>query len=119
MLGDGAKWIWKLAARRFPQAVQIVDWYHARQHLWALAQLLYGEGTAAAWTWLETLAGELWAARTTADVALLATATDEAWATPRKDLPDTVPRRTRARRSLSRGGTAGLTGPGSPRWSPS
>ena len=26
VLGDGAKWIWKLAARRFPEAVPIVDW---------------------------------------------------------------------------------------------
>jgi hypothetical protein len=97
VLGDGAKWIWKLAARRFPRAVEIVDWYHARQHLWALAQLLYGEGTAAAWTWLETLAGELWTAQTTEDVALLAAAVDAAWATPRKDLPDGTPRRTQAR----------------------
>jgi hypothetical protein len=97
VLGDGAKWIWKLAARRFPRATEIVDWYHARQHLWALAQLLYGEGTAAAWTWLETLAGELWAAQTPDDVAVLAEAVDAAWATPRKDLPDGPPRRTQAR----------------------
>ena len=97
VLGDGAKWIWKLATRRFPQAVQIVDWYHAREHLWALAQLLYGEGTAAAWTWLETLASELWAAETADAVAVIATATAEAWATPRKDLPDGTPRRTTAR----------------------
>ncbi len=97
VLGDGAKWIWKLATRRVPQAVQIVDWYHAHEHLWDLAQLLYGEGTAAAWTWLETLAGELWVAATTDDVAVLATAADEAWATPRKDLPAGTPRRTQAR----------------------
>jgi hypothetical protein len=97
VLGDGAKWIWKLATRRFPAAVQIVDWYHAREHLWALAQLLYGDGTAAAWTWLETLSGELWGAQTTDDVAVLAAAADEAWATPRKELPDGAPRRTRAR----------------------
>jgi hypothetical protein len=98
VLGDGAKWIWKLAGHRFPRAIQVVDWYHARAHLWDLAQLLYGEGTAAAHTWLETLAGELWAAQAAADVALLATAADEAWATPRKDLPDGTPRRTAARR---------------------
>ena len=98
VLGDGAKWIWKLAGRYFPQAVQVVDWYHAREHLWQLAQLLYGEGTAAAWTWLETLAGVLWAAQATEDVTLLAQAADEAWAAPRKDLPAGVPRRTRARR---------------------
>ena len=97
VLGDGAKWIWKLAARRFPQAVQIVDWYHARAHLWALAQLLYGEGTAMAWTWLETLAGELWAAQTPDDVTVVASAAADAWATPRKDLPDGTPPRTQAR----------------------
>lgn len=98
VLGDGAKWIWKLADRRFARAVQIVDWYHAREHLWALAQLLYGESTVAAWTWLETLAGVLWTAHATDDVAVLAVAADEAWTTPHKDLPDGVPRRTRARR---------------------
>jgi len=98
VLGDGAKWIWKLADRRFARAVQIVDWYHAREHLWALAQLLYGEGTAAAWTWLETLAGELWVARSADDVAVVAQAADEAWTAPRKDLPDGVPPRTRTRR---------------------
>jgi hypothetical protein len=97
VLGDGAKWIWKVATRRFPEAVQIVDWYHAHEHLWALAQLLYGEGTAAAWTWLETLAGELWVAQTAEAVTVIATAAEEAWATPRKDLPDDTPRRTKAR----------------------
>jgi hypothetical protein len=105
VLGDGAKWIWKLAARRFPRAVQIVDWYHARAHLWALAQLLYGEGTAAAWTWAETLAGVLWSAQTTADVGALAQAVDEAWAPPAgagaagPDLDGApLPRRTATRR---------------------
>jgi len=97
LLGDGARWIWKLAARRFGGAIEIVDWFHAHQHLWALAQLLYGEGTAAAHTWLATLAGELWLATTPEEVAVLAQATDEAWTTPHKDLPDGTPRRTKAR----------------------
>jgi hypothetical protein len=95
VLGDGAKWIWALAARRFPGAVQIVDWYHAREHLWALAQLLYGEGTAAAWAWLETVAGELWLAAAPADVDVVALAAAEAWAAPP---PEGAPRRTAARR---------------------
>ena len=34
VMGDGAEWIWNLADRHFPGAVQIVDLYHARQHLW-------------------------------------------------------------------------------------
>ena len=41
VIGDGAEWIWNLANQHFPGAVQIVDLYHARQHLWELARLLY------------------------------------------------------------------------------
>ena len=37
ILADGAVWIWNLAAIHFPGAVQIVDIYHARQHLFELA----------------------------------------------------------------------------------
>jgi hypothetical protein len=41
VMGDGAEWIWNLANLHFPGAVQIVDLYHARQHLWDLARRLY------------------------------------------------------------------------------
>lgn len=41
VMGDGAEWIWNLADLHFPGAVQIVDLYHARQHLWDLARRLY------------------------------------------------------------------------------
>ena len=41
VMGDGAEWIWNLAAQHFPGAVQIVDLYHARQHLWDLARRLH------------------------------------------------------------------------------
>lgn len=40
VLGDGARWIWNLAEQRFPEATQIVDIYHAREHLHELASLL-------------------------------------------------------------------------------
>jgi hypothetical protein len=52
-LGDGAAWIWNLATRHFPEATQIVDLYHAREHLHDLAKLLefmLGDGKK---TWLE------------------------------------------------------------------
>lgn len=38
VIGDGAEWIWNLADPYFPGAVQIVDLYHARQHLWELVR---------------------------------------------------------------------------------
>ena len=40
ILGDGAAWIWNLATRYFPEATQIVDLFHAREHLHELAKLL-------------------------------------------------------------------------------
>lgn len=39
-LGDGAEWIWNLASDRFANAVQIVDFYHACEHLHALCEVL-------------------------------------------------------------------------------
>jgi hypothetical protein len=41
VLGDGAPWIWNIADEQFPDAIQILDLYHARQHLWELAAKLY------------------------------------------------------------------------------
>ena len=51
VLGDGATWIWNLAAEHFYDSYQIVDWYHATEHLAAGARLLKGEGTPAAKRW--------------------------------------------------------------------
>jgi hypothetical protein len=39
VLGDGAVWIWNLADQHFPAATQIVDLYHAREHVHDLATL--------------------------------------------------------------------------------
>jgi hypothetical protein len=41
VIGDGAEWIWNIAKDHFPGAVQIVDLFHARQHLWELGRLLF------------------------------------------------------------------------------
>jgi hypothetical protein len=41
VIGDGAEWIWNLVALHFSDAIQIVDLYHARQHLWEVARKLY------------------------------------------------------------------------------
>jgi len=40
VIGDGAAWIWNLATARFPEATQIVDLYHAREHLHSLTRSL-------------------------------------------------------------------------------
>jgi hypothetical protein len=54
VLGDGAPWIWNLAGEHFYDSVQVVDWYHAKQHLCQAANLLHGEGTPAAKHWVKT-----------------------------------------------------------------
>jgi len=40
ILGDGAAWIWGIATAKFPEATQIVDLFHAREHLHDLARKL-------------------------------------------------------------------------------
>ncbi len=54
VLGDGAPWIWHLAAELFPNRVEILDWYHADEHISAVARGLYGEGTEKAAAWRTT-----------------------------------------------------------------
>ena len=44
VLGDGAPWIWNIADEHFPGALQIVDLYHARQHVAELAKAVVGSG---------------------------------------------------------------------------
>lgn len=41
-MGDGAPWIWNLVEMHFPSAVEIVDFYHAVEHLWAVGEALWG-----------------------------------------------------------------------------
>ena len=54
VLGDGAEWIWKLAERHFPDAVQIVDYWHMTEHLYAVANARFGQGSEAAKEWVRT-----------------------------------------------------------------
>lgn len=51
ILGDGALWIWRLADEHFPDAVQIVDIFHAKQHLFEVAKAIYGPHTDLAGMW--------------------------------------------------------------------
>jgi hypothetical protein len=53
VIGDGAEWIWNLVAEHFPGAIQIVDLYHARQHLWAVARQLYPQDEAQQKAWMK------------------------------------------------------------------
>lgn len=41
VLGDGAEWIWNIAYQHFVGAIQIVDIWHAREHIWDLTAKLF------------------------------------------------------------------------------
>jgi hypothetical protein len=59
VLGDGAVWIWNIADDQFPDATQIVDRYHAKQHLSDLGKALYGPTNPRAAQWAERRKEEL------------------------------------------------------------
>jgi len=52
VIGDGAAWIWNQAGQHFGYSEQLVDWYHAKQHLVIAAQMLKGDNEKAYQRWL-------------------------------------------------------------------
>jgi len=71
VLGDGAPWIWGIVEEHFPGAIQIVDLYHAREHLANLGKVLYGAATARTKQWIAAREKELDAGNVRAVVAAL------------------------------------------------
>jgi hypothetical protein len=59
VVADGAVWIWNLAEDRFPHARKRLDAYHAKQHLWVVADALHGAGSPAARAWVAPLLAKL------------------------------------------------------------
>lgn len=51
-VADGAAWIWQEVGKYFPQSVQILDYVHAMQHLWEMANARYAEGSGQAKAWM-------------------------------------------------------------------
>ena len=59
VLGDGAAWIWNFADEHVPDAIQIVDIFHAKQHVFDVARALYGQGSDLAAQWGKARRDEL------------------------------------------------------------
>lgn len=59
IVGDGALWIWGIAEEHFYRAIQIVDLYHAREHLAAIAKNVYGASALKSKQWMEARREEL------------------------------------------------------------
>lgn len=56
---DGAVWLWHLARERFSEATLILDFHHAREHLMAVGEALYGNDSAALHAWVDPLLDQL------------------------------------------------------------
>jgi hypothetical protein len=59
---DGAAWIWNLVSHYFPQAVQIVDWYHACEYLSPIAEAAF-DTKEQRQAWVKKLKTWLWHGR--------------------------------------------------------
>jgi hypothetical protein len=59
VLGDGADWIWNQTRESFPGATQVLDFYHASEHVAAASKLLFGEGTPESAKWHNRIRGLL------------------------------------------------------------
>lgn len=59
-LGDGAPGNWNQFALHFPKRAEILDWWHAVEHVWAAGNGVFGEGVLAAKGWVEDRKTELW-----------------------------------------------------------
>ena len=52
-VNDGAAWIWAVVFLCFARCTQILDWWHAVQRLWTIANLAFPADVTAARTWVE------------------------------------------------------------------
>ena len=60
LLGDRAAWICKHIGGLLKEAVCIVDWHHAIEHVWACGRALHGEGRQATAAWVKEIEALLW-----------------------------------------------------------
>lgn len=58
-IGDGAAWLWNIVAECFPKAIQILDKYHAKEHVHEVARAVFGAGTDLAQQWARQRCAEM------------------------------------------------------------
>lgn len=59
VIADGAHWIWSMAEKHFPKAIQILDYWHMTEHLYTVANAMHGAGTQQAKEWVKEAQFEL------------------------------------------------------------
>jgi hypothetical protein len=58
-LGDGAAWLWNIVAECFPNAIQILDKFHAKEHVHEVANAVFGAGTDLGREWSRQRCAEM------------------------------------------------------------
>ena len=58
-IADGARGLWGLKNKYFPEAVEILDWYHMSEYLWKAVYVFYPEGSKEAFKWIEEMEGKI------------------------------------------------------------
>jgi hypothetical protein len=61
IIGDGASWIWNRIQELFPEARQVLDFYHCSEYVHAVAKAQFGEKTKKAQEWVEATFTRLFA----------------------------------------------------------
>ena len=64
-VNDGAPWIERITSLNFPEAVQIVDWRHAKGKLWTVSKAVFGEHSPEGKGWVEERLDHLWEGKVT------------------------------------------------------
>lgn len=74
-LGDGAEWIWNLVQEHYPEAVQIVDWFHATEYIAPVANAAYPDQEQRQ-AWIDQVRTDLWEGNLAAVIAAFNRYTD-------------------------------------------
>lgn len=59
-VNDGASWCWRITSDYYPEAQEVLDWSHALEHVNAVAQAAFGEGSEEAAEWYKKAEADLW-----------------------------------------------------------
>ena len=59
LVGDGASWLWKAMKKAFPEAREVLDYYHCAEHINALADAQYGHDPQKRFLWVESTMARL------------------------------------------------------------
>jgi Uncharacterised protein family (UPF0236) len=86
VIGDGAVWIWNIAQTHFADSAHVVDWYHAKQHLWTAAHLIHPADSTQAAIWVKQQSDALYDGQASTLAQTVSKFADQLSGEPQKNL---------------------------------